>query len=203
MTAAKYLYLFGGLLLVLAVLMAAGVGVLFLLLNEAGEDGEGFTRFPSLIPFSFPFGGGEENEGNGFTGQAAGWLFGIACVPVVFSLAARFINRRISLQSRLKGPLDWFTRLNKKYFLPFHTYLSVLALGLAIVHLVFSNCPNPLPEWGLIGAGILVLTGLIIKLRIGPKIFPKLTKWIYQFHASLVVSGILISILFAGHLFMD
>jgi membrane protein YdbS with pleckstrin-like domain len=107
------------------------------------------------------------------------------------------------LQSRLKGSLEWFSRMNKKYLMPFHTYLTILALALAIVHLMFSSCPNPFPEWGLGIAGILVATGLLIKLRIAAKISPKLTKWVYQFHASLVVTGILVSVLLTGHLLMD
>jgi hypothetical protein len=202
MTATKTFYLFGGILLGLVVLVAVGIGLLFLMIDEVGDDGIAITEFTSLMPFSFSR-GGLENEGNGFTGQTAGWLFGIASLPVVLGLTARFISRRLSLQSRLKGSLEWFTRMNKKYLMPFHTYLSVLALALAIVHLIFSSCPNPLPELGLIIAGVLVATGLIIKLRIAPKVSPKLTKWIYQFHASLVVSGIFVSVLLAGHIIMD
>jgi hypothetical protein len=203
MTATKYLFLFGGILIGLVILMAAGIGVLVLLLDEIGDDGEGIAKFTSLLTFPNFLRGGQENEGNEFTGQTSGWLFGIACVPVIFCLTARLISRRVSLRPRLKSALEWFTRVNKKYFMPFHTYLSILALALAIVHLMFSSCPNPLPEWGLIGAGILVTTGLIIKLRIASKSFPKLVKYIYQFHASLVVSGILVSILLAGHVLMD
>jgi hypothetical protein len=147
--------------------------------------------------------GNQENEGNEFTGQTSGWLFGIACLPVVFSLTAKLISRRISLHPRLKGLLEWSTRMNKKYLMPFHTYLSILALVVATVHLLISSCPSPLPEWGLIIAGILVATGLIIKSRIASKISLKLLKGIYQFHTNLVVSGILVSVLLAGHVFMD
>jgi hypothetical protein len=203
MTAWKCLLLFGGILIGLFILMAAGMGLLVLLLDEAGEDGINIAELNYQLPFSFPLRGGLENEGNEFTGQTSGWLFGIACLPVIFSLIARLISRRVSLHPRLKGLLEWFTSMNKKYFMPFHTYLSILALVVATVHLLISSCPNPLPEWGLIIAGILVATGLIIKLRIASKVSPKLLKGIYQFHASLVVTGILISVLLAGHVFMD
>jgi hypothetical protein len=201
MTATKYLLIIGGILIGLCILLTAGIGLVFLVLEQAGEGGEGLTKFRSLLSFPWLSRTGEENE---FTGQTSGWLFGIACVPVVFCLVSRQINRRISLRPRLKSALEWFARVNNKYVMPFHTYLSVLALVLAIVHLIFSSCPlNPLPEWGLIGAGILVATGLIIKLRIASKPFPKLIKRIYQFHASLVVSGVLVSLLLAGHVLMD
>jgi hypothetical protein len=203
MTATKYLFLFGGILIGLVFLMAAGFGLLVLLLEEASEDNKFISRLASHIPFSFSVRGGEENEGNSFTGQASGWVFGISCVPVIFSLTARLIGRRVSLGSRLKGALGWINRVNKKYFMPFHTYLSILALGLAIVHFLISTCPNPFPEWGLLIAGILVITGLIIKLRIAAKVSPKLVKRIYQFHTSLVVTGILVAVLLAGHTLMD
>jgi hypothetical protein len=163
MNATKYLFLFGGILIGLVILMVAGIGLLVLFLDEAGEDGGGVANFANLLTFPNFLRVGQENEGN-----------------------------------------EWFARVNNKYFMPFHTYLSMLALALAIVHLLFSSCPlNPFPEWGLIGAGILVVTGLIIKLRLAVKISPKLVKWIYQFHASLLVSGILVSILLAGHVLMD
>jgi hypothetical protein len=204
MNATKYLFLFGGILIGLVILMVAGIGLLVLFLDEAGEDGGGVANFANLLTFPNFLRVGQENEGNEFTGQTSGWLFGIACVPVIFCLMTRYINRRVFLQPRMKSALEWFARVNNKYFMPFHTYLSMLALALAIVHLLFSSCPlNPFPEWGLIGAGILVVTGLIIKLRLAVKISPKLVKWIYQFHASLLVSGILVSILLAGHVLMD
>ncbi len=203
MTASKYLLLFGGILIGLFILMAAGMGLLVLLLDEAGEDGINIAEFNSQLPFSFLGRGNQENEGNEFTGQTSGWFFGIACLPVVFNLTARLVSRRVSLRPRLKGLLESYTRMNKKYFMPLHTYLSILALVVATVHLRISSCPNPLPEWGLIIAGILVATGLIIKLRIASKVSPKLLKGIYRFHVSLVVSGILISVLLAGHVLMD
>jgi hypothetical protein len=203
MTASKYLLLFGGILIGLFILMAAGMGLLVLLLDEVSEDREDIAEFTSRLHFSFPLRRDLENEGNEFTGQISGWLFGIASLPVVFCLTARFISRRISLRPRLKGLLEWFTGVNKKYFMPFHTYLSILALVVAIVHLLFSSCPNLLPELGLIIAGILVATGLAIKLRIIAKVSPKFVKRLYQFHASLVVSGILITVLISGHILMD
>ena len=203
MTASKYLLLFGGILIGLVILIAAGMGLLVLLLDEAGENEITIAEFNSQLPFSFLGRGNQENEGNEFTGQTSGWLFGIACLPVVFSLTDRLVSRRVSLRPRLKGLLEWCTRVNKKYFMPFHTYLSILALVVATAHLLFSSCLNPLPELGLIIAGILVATGLIIKLRIASKVSPKLLKGIYKFHASVVVSGILVSVLLAGHVFMD
>jgi hypothetical protein len=198
-SATKLVLVFGGILVGLALLMAAGVGFLILLLDEAGEDGRDITGLSSLLSLSSSWRGGQENDGNEFTGQISGWLFGIACVPVAFSLTARLVGRRVALRPGVKGLHEWSTRVNRRYLMPFHTYLSIPALALAIFHLELSSCPNPLPEWGLILAGILVATGVIVKLRI----VPRLAKRIYQFHSSLVVSAMLVGVLLAGHVIMD
>ena len=203
MTTTKYLLLFGGILIGLLILMAAGMGLLVLYLDEANEVRKDIAMFISRLPFSIPVRGGLENEGNEVTGQTSGWFFGIASLPVVLCLTTRYINRRISLPPHWKRLLEWFTGVNKRYFMPFHTYLSIFALAVATVHLIFSSCPNPLPEMGLIIAGILIATGLAIKLRITAKIYPKFVKRLYQFHASLVVSGILVTVLISGHILMD
>lgn len=85
--------------------------------------------------------------------------------------------------------------------MPFHTYLSIIALGFGILHLVLSSCRvNPLPEWGLVLSGILVVTGLLFKWNSLPK---NIRKVLYQFHATLIVSGLLFMIIFAGHMIMD
>jgi hypothetical protein len=203
MPGSKQLFLIFGIFFGLALLMVGGAGLLFLLVDEINEEGGQLTKLTSLLSFSFPLRWGEENEGNEFTGQTSGWLFGVGCVPVVFNLASRTINRNILLSPRLKRAVEWFTRTNKKYMMPFHTYLSIPAFLLASLHLLFSSCPNPFPELGLITAGLLVLTGVLIKFRIAARISPRLLKWMYQFHASLLVTGLLVSLLIAGHLIMD
>jgi hypothetical protein len=91
--------------------------------------------------------------------------------------------------------------VQKKCLMPLHTYLSIAALGLGILHLTLSSCiANPFPELGLILTGILVTTGLLFKCRAVPVI---LRKALYKFHASLIVSGVLLAILFTGHAVMD
>ena len=85
--------------------------------------------------------------------------------------------------------------------MPFHTYLSILALGFGILHLTLSSCvANVLPEMGLILSGILVAAGLLFKWKAIPT---KIRKTLYQFHASLIVSGVLLVILYTGHAVMD
>jgi hypothetical protein len=203
MIAQKNRYIFGGILIGLIILITIGIGMLALLLDELGEEGHNIAYFASTL--SLPLLGVEvENEGNEFTGQLTGWIFGTACLPVAINLTARLISQKVSLKQHQKGWLERISRLNLKYLMPFHTYLSILAFSLAITHYFLSSCLlNPLPEWGLIGTGILVVTGLIFKLRLIPKAFSTLIKWNYKFHASLVVSLILLSILLSGHILMD
>ena len=79
--------------------------------------------------------------------------------------------------------------------------MSVLALGLGIVHLTLSSCvANPLPQLGLILSGVLVASGLLFKWKAVPN---TVRKALYQFHASLIVSGILVVVLITGHAVMD
>ena len=91
--------------------------------------------------------------------------------------------------------------IQRHYLMPLHTYLSILALGLGILHLTLSSCiANLLPELGLILMGVLVITGLLFKWKAVSKTFRKA---LYQFHASLIVSGVLLVILYTGHAVMD
>jgi hypothetical protein len=196
----RNLFLFGVILMGLVVLISAGFGILVPINNVVLDDGKAIAKFTSPLSFSSYLIGDQESDGNEFTGLTSGLLFWISSLPIIFRLTTRLINRRVSLRPRLQGLFEWFTQVNNKYLMQFHTYLSILALALAVVHFIFSSCPlNPLPEWGLIMAGILVVTGLIVKLRIAPK----LKNRIYQFHTSLVVTGILLSVLLAGHVLMD
>jgi hypothetical protein len=182
-TGAKVILIIGAVLLGLGFMLVVGLGLLVFLLDEASEDREFLAELGSLLPFSFSNRAGiQANEGDEFTGQFSGWLFGIGSLPVILCLVARFVGRRVSQRSGLKNVLAWFNRL---------------------LHFLSSSCPNPFPEWGLLIAGILVISGLLIKLRIASKVFPKSVKFIYRFHASLLVSGILVAVLLAGHTLMD
>jgi hypothetical protein len=80
--------------------------------------------------------------------------------------------------------------------MPFHMYGSILAMGAGVVHLIASDCENPLPELGLLLCGILVVTGVLCRWKAIKASFRKV---LYQFHVSLMVSGVLLAILLVGH----
>jgi hypothetical protein len=135
--------------------------------------------------------------GNEFTGDATAWLFGVSSIPVVIHWISRIILRYIPIGESIKEVIQRINTIQRKYLMPFHIWLSTLALGFGIAHLTLSSCEgNVLPEIGLIIAGVLVATGLLIKLNLVPKSFRKA---LYQFHTSLIVSGLLLAILLIGH----
>jgi hypothetical protein len=142
-----------------------------------------------------------ESKGNDTTGQAAAWFAGIGALPVAMDLVTRRVILQAPWNAINKARIGQFIKASRKFLMPFHTYLSILALTLGITHLFLSSCAgNPFPEMGLILMGILMITGLVFKFKLGPAVF---RKWVYKFHASLIVSGILVTILLVGHTLMD
>lgn len=177
------------------IISLAGIAILVVLVDELSESG---WAVPNFIQTYFSFREAlQNNTGNEITGEATAWLFGTASVPVGIDLIARTIVRYAPFGESILG---FIRSVNRKYLMPLHTYLSILALGLGILHFTLSSCvANPFPELGLILTSILVTTGLLFKWKIVPSAFRKV---LYQFHASLIVSGILLVVLFTGHAVM-
>jgi hypothetical protein len=137
------------------------------------------------------------STGNEFTGEATAWLFGIAAAPVGINLICKTLIRLSLVGGKIKEVICRGNNLQKRYLMPMHTYLSIMALGIGVLHLSLSSCiANPLPEVGLIISGVLVVAGLLWKWKSIPS---KWRKALYQFHASLIVSGLLLVILVIGH----
>jgi hypothetical protein len=179
----------------LAVIILAGIGLSLFVLDEVSEEG---LAAPNFMRAFFPFGQNwPASTGDEFTGEATAWLFGASMIPVGLDLIFRFLLRLGFLGEASQGFIKRINCTQKKYLMPLHTYLSILALGFGILHLTRSSCAlNPLPEIGLYVSGALVVTGLLIKWKVVPKsIFIVL----YKLHTSLIVSGVLLVILVAGH----
>ena len=183
----------------LVIVSLAGIALLAVLVDDLAEMGWAIPNFMQAY-----FGYREtwqDSTGNEFTGEATALLFGAASVPVGIDLMSRATIRHMPFGNRVKGFIRRINNAQRKYLMPLHTYLSILALGLGILHLSLSYCAaNPFPELGLILSGILVATGLLFKWRAVPATFRKA---LYRFHASLIVSGVLLVILFTGHAVMD
>jgi hypothetical protein len=180
------------------IISLAGIALLFVIAYELAESGWTVSNF--IQTYSSFREALQNNTGNEFTGEATAWLFGASSVPVGVDLISRAVIRYIPIGGTTKSFLQRANNFQKKYLMSLHTYLSIAALGLGILHLTLSSCiANPFPELGLILTGILVATGLLFKWKAIPPIF---RKSIYKFHASLMVTGVLLVILFIGHAVM-
>jgi hypothetical protein len=180
------------------IISLAGIALLVVIAYELAENGWAISNFIQAY-FSFRE-ALQNNTGNEFTGEATAWLFGLASVPVFADLISRTVIRYMPIGGTVKSFLRHTNSLQKKYLMPLHTWLSIAALGLGILHLTLSSCiANPFPELGLILTGVLVTTGLLFKWKAVPAL---LRKTLYKFHTSLMVTGILLVILFAGHAVM-
>jgi uncharacterized membrane protein YidH (DUF202 family) len=110
------------------------------------------------------------------------------------------VIRYMPFGEKVKGFIRRINNIQRKYLMPLHTWLSIMALGLGILHLTLSSCVgNPFPELGLILTGVLVTTGLLFKWKAVPS---AIRKTLYQFHSSLIVLGVLLVILYTGHAVM-
>ncbi|MCX6053519.1 MAG: hypothetical protein NTZ74_01115 [Chloroflexi bacterium] len=181
------------------IVVLTGMVVVFIFLEEALEEG---GRVPMLFLNGFsqskmP----QPGAGDEFSGGAAAWLFGISVVPILIKLLLRVIVQNIPLKETGKKFLEKFNWIQRKFLLPLHTPTSLMALGFGILHLRLSNCPNnPFPELGLLLSFILVMSGLLFKWKGIPLLFRQKA---YQFHASLIASGVLLILLLTGHFIMD
>jgi hypothetical protein len=183
----------------LGIVSLAGIVLLAVLVDELIETG---WAAPYFMQAAFFYRETWQNStGNEFTGEATAWLFGASCVPVGIDLISRTVIQYAPFGKTIKGFIRRINNTQRRYLMPLHTYLSIVALSLGILHLTLSSCvANPFPELGLILSGILVATGLLFKWKVIPTTFRKV---LYQFHASLIVSGVLLVILFTGHAVMD
>jgi hypothetical protein len=195
----NFLPTLGSALIGVMIISLASIALLLFVLHELDESGQAIPNFMQAY-FSFRE-ALQNNTGNEFTGEATAWLFVASSIPVGVDLISRTVIRYVPIGGRANSFLRHINNVQKKYLMPLHTYLSIAALGLGILHLTLSSCvANPFPELGLILTGILVTTGLLFKWRVIPAF---LRKALYKFHASLIVSGILLTILFTGHAVMD
>jgi hypothetical protein len=186
---------FGG----LSIVALLGIALLVVLLEEIAEQG---WVLPNVALSYFPIlNAWQESTGNEFSGDATALLFGLSILPVAIDLISRGTIRYVPVGEKVKGFIRGANNQQRKYLMPFHTYLSMLALGFGILHLNLSSCiANPFPEWGLILSGVLVVSGLLFKWKAIPT---KFRKTLYQFHTSLIVSGVLLAILLVGHMIMS
>jgi len=143
----------------------------------------------------------KDSEGNELTGQAAAWLLVSANLTVLFSLLVKGANRFLPLKPQTKSSIKAFNQLQKKYLMKFHYVLNLLALCIAFFHFLWSSCrSSPLPEWGFLLIGMIVVLGLVLKFKASPK---WMRRSVYRIHTSSAAFSIAILVLIVGHLMVD
>lgn len=142
-----------------------------------------------------------DNDGNEITGELSAWLFAIANMPVLFGLLYRSINRFGSLTEMSKKRLKTLKKAQKKYLMPLHYFINIIALFLAIIHFSLSNCrSSSLPELGLGLMACIVVVGAMLKMNATPKGVKKI---FYKIHTSPLTIGLVVSVLLVGHSIVD
>jgi hypothetical protein len=143
----------------------------------------------------------KKDEGNEFTGQTAAWLFVRANLSVSLSIIMKGVSRFFGLKPETITLIKRFNQLQKKHLMRFHYVLNPSALFMGIFHFLLSSCrKSSLPEWGLVFVIIMVLLGLTLRFKLGPK---WIRRFIYRLHTSAATLSALILVLVVGHMIVD
>jgi len=141
---------------------------------------------------------GKGDRGDEFTGESAAWIFAAANLPALFSLLVMGIIHNRAISGNLKDRLKRLNQAQKRYLMPFHYILNLLALIVACIHFSLSHCRSTsLPEWSLAVMALLAITGVLIKFKLSPR---SMRSSLYQIHTNPLAVGLLVAILLAGHI---
>ena len=187
----------------LMVLLVSGTCFMAYGCNSEGEDSLG--ERDCAYPFRNAVLGCEEEEalgkGDDFTGVSAAWLLAVANLPALLSLLIGRVARFASLKPVVKEYLTGFNRKLKKYLMPFHYWINLLGALMAFIHLGLSRCGSvTLPEWAIGIMTVLVVTGVLIKIKRTPG---RIRKVAYQIHTHPLSSGLFLIFLIVGHWIID
>jgi hypothetical protein len=145
--------------------------------------------------------GDRENEGAEVTGLVGACLLVLANIPVVVSLLSRAVVRYAPLSARTRETVQWLNQTQRKYSMPAHYVLNLLALGLVSTHFFLSSCrTSMLPELGLALMILLAASGVILKFRVSPAFARKAIALI---HTSPLSLATVVLLLFIGHSIID
>jgi hypothetical protein len=185
---------------VVALLMAEMLLIAWASIANADHDHKGRLKDWGRNTLGISGHGGGD-KGNEFTGQAAGWMFAAANLPVVLSLLLKGAIHFVPLAPQSKDRIKRFNQYQKKHLMHFHYFLNPLAAIMAVAHFSLSACrSSSLPDWGLAGAASLVLLGMAIKFKLAPV---NLRKTVYRIHTSPLSVGLVATVLLVGHSIVD
>jgi hypothetical protein len=162
--------------------------------DERRESRHGFGR-------GYEHAAGREERGEGASGQIAAWLFVLANFPVVLSILLKASGKVAPPSWNCKEAIEKINRRQKRYLMKLHYWLNPVAVGVAIIHFLLSECKAAaIPEIGLGVMFLLCFLGLIVTFQCAPA---SMRKTIFRFHTNpiLLIAGI--SILLIGHSMVD
>ena len=143
----------------------------------------------------------KDDDGNEVTGQTAAWLLVAANFTVVLSILVNSLSRYFSFEQKTINTIKRFNQIQKRHLMRFHYVLNPVALGVAWIHFLLSSCRrSPLPEWGLICLGGMVILGFAVKFRLAPKIIKRL---VHRLHTGLALISVMVILIVTGHMLVD
>jgi hypothetical protein len=142
-----------------------------------------------------------EDTGNELTGKTTALIFVIANFSALLSLLSKGIIKFSPLKKSIKEKILVLNMIQKKHLSVLHYILNPIALIIASVHLILSQCLSTiLPELGLALMFTIGVTGISVKFKISPK---KIRNTIYRFHTNPIAFGFIVIILSIGHMIID
>ncbi|MEI7901656.1 MAG: hypothetical protein WCK89_15495 [bacterium] len=141
------------------------------------------------------------DKGDDFTGATAACLLAAANLPALLGLLVRGLIRYAPFGLGAKERLKGFGRNQKKCLMPLHYWANILGALLAFFHLGLSHCgSSSLPEWGMAVMTVLVVTGILMKLK---RALGRMRKVAHQIHTNPLTSGLFLAVLLIGHCLVD
>jgi hypothetical protein len=143
----------------------------------------------------------EKEKGDEVTGFIAAGLFGLANLSAIFSILSRNTIRLIGSREAFKNALLAVNRFQQKHLRRFHYLLNIAAIAVASLHWYLSESASvAFQQVGMVLAIFLGFSGIMIKHRLLPQL---LHRGLFYLHASLFMAFTALTLLVAGHAFID
>jgi hypothetical protein len=144
---------------------------------------------------------GKPDHEGGEAGGLAGFLFGIANLPVVLSMLLKTSARMLPSGMGLRDRISNINLRQKKYLMKLHYWVNPLAFGIAIAHFWSSECRSTaMPELGMGAMLIVSILGIMMTLKLSP---PSMRRVVFKLHTSPIITILVFSSLLIGHSVID
>ncbi len=182
------------------ILLTIGVILFYIIVIEDNTLNLPIIQHQDPTSFSLPR-TNRTGSGNELTGEVTAALFVLSIISILITKIIRIISQTINFTQSGQATFEIIERLSTKYLKPFHSVLSFCGIAFGVFHLILSNCQNnPIPEIGLLFAAVIMINGLLVRLK---NVSPDIRQNLNKFHQNWIITGVLFAILLAGHLVMD